>query len=142
MAESVTFLPIGRVENSFDAPTTPEIIAEGESRIVVDPALLPGLTGLEAGDRILVVFWFHKSQPILRGCSGSAMEIDRDKLLQHPRGDSSRPRRGVFDLRTPVRPNPIGVTNVEILDIGGHEMRVRGLDALNGSPVLDIKPVR
>ena len=60
-------------------------------------------------------------------------------LLQHPRGDRSRPRRGVFALHTPYRPNPIGVTVVDLLSVEGNVLRVRGLDALNGTPVLDIK---
>lgn len=122
----ISFIPIGYVENEFDAPTAPETIAAAESRIVIAPELVEGLKGLEAGRQVIVVFHFHLVQSY--------------DLLQHPRGDRSRPKLGVFALRTPYRPNPIGVTVVDLLAIEGNVLRVRGLDALNGSPVLDIKP--
>ena len=123
----VTFTPIGCVENDFDVSTTPETIAAAESRVVVAPEFVEGLTGLEAGQRVIVVFCFHLVQSYA--------------LLQHPRGDGSRPKRGVFALHTPYRPNPIGVTVVDLLSVEGNVLRVRGLDALNGTPVLDIKLV-
>ncbi len=122
---TITFTPIGYVENDFDAPATPEAIAAAESRVVVAPEFAEGLTGLEAGQRVMVVFHFHLVQSYA--------------LLQHPRGDRSRPRRGVFALHTPYRPSPIGVTVVDLLSVEGNVLCVRGLDALNGSPVLDIK---
>ena len=124
---AVTFTPIGYVENDFDAPATPETIAASESRVVVAPEFFEGLTGLEAGQRVMIVFHFHLVQSY--------------SLLQHPRGDHSRPKRGVFALHTPYRPNPIGVTVVDLLSLEGNVLRVRGLDALNGTPVLDIKLV-
>ena len=98
----------------------------GESIIVLDPALEPGLEALEKQDKILVLFHFHLSE----GWT----------LRQHPRGDKTRPKRGVFALRSPRRPNPIGVTEVELLEIRGNVLRVRGLDAVDGTPVLDLKP--
>ena len=140
--EPVTCVPVGWIESEFDSPTMPEVMARGESRIVIHPALAEALTGLEAGDRIMVIFWFHKSAPLLRQGKGLELLVGRDRLLQHPRGDRSRRKRGVFDLRTPVRPNPIGVTIAELVSVDGNVLRVRGLDALNGSPVLDIKPAR
>jgi tRNA-Thr(GGU) m(6)t(6)A37 methyltransferase TsaA len=124
---SFTFNPIGYVENDFDAPATPETMAAAESRVVLAPEFVEGLKGLKAGQRVMVVFHFHLVQ-----CYA---------LLQHPRGDRSRPRRGVFALHTPYRPNPIGVTVVDLLSVEGNVLRVRGLDALNGTPVLDIKLV-
>ena len=99
---------------------------EAESRIVLDPAFVPALGGLEAGQQVLVLFAFDRSEGY--------------ELFQHPRGDTSRPRRGVFALRSPRRPNPIGATEVTLLSIEEDGLRVRGLDALNGTPVLDIKP--
>ena len=75
---------------------------------------------------LLVVFVFHRSQGF--------------DLLQHPRGNQSRPKRGVFALRSPNRPNPIGITEVELLAIEGNILTVSGLDAINGTPVLDLKP--
>ena len=126
MNRAITFTPIGRVENAFTSPAAPEKIRQVESRLVIEPELTPALTGLEAGQRIVVVFHFHLSPGY--------------DLLQHPRGDLTRPKRGVFALRSPRRPNPIGVTTVELLAVEGNVLRVRGLDALDGSPVLDIKP--
>jgi tRNA-Thr(GGU) m(6)t(6)A37 methyltransferase TsaA len=123
---SITLRAIGYVENEFDGPVPADAMREAESRIVLDPAFVPGLGGLEAGQQLLVLFIFHLS----RGY----------ELFQHPRGDTSRPRRGVFALRSPRRPNPIGLTEVQLVALEGDRLRVRGLDALNGTPVLDIKP--
>jgi tRNA-Thr(GGU) m(6)t(6)A37 methyltransferase TsaA len=122
----IVYQAIGRVENEFDEPVPPPEIRAVESRIVLDPSLTEGLKGLEPGRRIMVVFCFHRSQGF--------------DLLQHPQGDRSRPRRGVFALRSPRRPNPVGVTVVDLVAVEGNVLRVRGLDAINGTPVLDIKP--
>ncbi len=119
---------IGYVKSDADESTSPDAWASVESRIVLDPAFTEGLTGLEAGKEILVVFWFDRSKGF--------------DLMQHPKGDTSRPKRGVFTLRSPHRPNPIGVSQVQLLGIEGNVLRVRGLDAFDGTPVLDIKPVK
>jgi tRNA-Thr(GGU) m(6)t(6)A37 methyltransferase TsaA len=124
--QDIVYRAIGRVENSFDEPAAPYEIRAVESRIVLDQSLTEGLRGLEPGRQIMVVFCFHRSQGF--------------ELLQHPQGNRSRPRRGVFALRSPRRPNPIGVTVVDLLAVEGNVLRVRGLDALNGTPVLDLKP--
>ena len=126
MHDSIVYRVIGHVENVFDAPAAPEEIRAVESRVILDHALAEGLTGLEAPRQIMVVFYFDRSQDF--------------ELLQHPRGDKSRPKRGVFALCSPRRPNPIGVTVVDLIAIQDNVLRVRGLDALNGTPVLDIKP--
>jgi tRNA-Thr(GGU) m(6)t(6)A37 methyltransferase TsaA len=122
----IAFRPIGIVENAFDEPVAPEQIRAAESRLVIDPALVEGLQGLEAGESIMVVFHFHRSQGYV--------------LRQHPRDDQSRPARGVFALRSPRRPNPIGVSVVDLLAVEGNVLRVRGLDAIHGTPILDLKP--
>ena len=122
----IVYRAIGRVENDFDEPAPPPEIRAVESRIVLDPSLTEGLKGLEPGRRIMVVFCFHRSQGF--------------DLLQHPQGDGSRPRRGVFALHSPHRPNPVGVTVVDLMAVEGNVLRVRGLDAINGTPVLDLKP--
>ena len=93
---------------------------------VIDPPLAEGLTGLKPGAHVMVVFVFHRATG--------------HELLQHPRGDAARPKRGVFALCSPHRPNPIGVTVAELLGAEGNVLVVRGLDAINGTPVLDIKP--
>jgi len=125
--ETFQFQIIGYVENEFQEPTKPDKLRASLSRIVLAPELLEGLTGLEPGMALLVVFVFHRAE----GYS----------LLQHPRGDRNRPKRGVFALRSPNRPNPIGVTEVELVAIEGNTLTVHGLDALDGTPVLDLKPV-
>jgi tRNA-Thr(GGU) m(6)t(6)A37 methyltransferase TsaA len=124
--ESITYQAIGHVENDFEETAAPEKIRSVESRIVLDPALTEGLRGLEPNQRVMVIFYFHRSQGY--------------DLCQHPRGDRSQPQRGVFGLRSPRRPNPIGVTVVDLVAIEGNVLRVRGLDAINGTPVLDLKP--
>ncbi|MGC9395908.1 MAG: SAM-dependent methyltransferase [Anaerolineae bacterium] len=123
---AIVYQAIGHVENEFDEPVSPSEIRAAESRVVIDSSLAAGLKGLEPGHRVMVVFCFHRS----RGFD----------LLQHPRGDRSRPRRGVFALRSPRRPNPVGVTVVDLVAMEGNVLRVRGLDAIDGTPVLDLKP--
>ena len=125
-SDAISFRPIGRIEADTRARSTPEIIVRHPSRIVLDPKLTDGLQGLQPGDRIMVLYEFHLSR-------GHA-------LLQHPKGNRTRPKRGVFALRSPHRPSPIGVTVVTILDINNNVLRVQGLDAYDGSPVLDLKP--
>ncbi|MGD2155759.1 MAG: tRNA (N6-threonylcarbamoyladenosine(37)-N6)-methyltransferase TrmO [Anaerolineales bacterium] len=123
---SVTFHPIGYVNNEFDGPASPDEIRSVESRLIIEPFLIDGLKGLETGQQIVVIFYFHRSE-------GYA-------LFQHPRGNQSRPKRGVFALRSPNRPNPIGVTVVDLIKIEDNVLRVRGLDAINRTPILDLKP--
>ncbi len=124
--EELILHPIGRVENGLSISTPRATLKETVSKIVLKPELAPGLDGLERESRILVVFHFHLAE--------------ESELHQHPRGDPSRPRRGVFALRGPRRPNPIGVTEVELLEIRENVLLVRGLDAVDGTPVLDLKP--
>lgn len=95
-----------------------------ECTLVLEPEWAPALKGLEAYARADVLYWLHMSQ--------------RDLLLQSPKSDGQT--RGTFSLRSPVRPNPIGLSQVVILGIEGNRVRVRGLDCLDGTPLLDIKP--
>lgn len=125
-AQPLYFQAIGHVENEFVEPNSPELLRSVDSRIILDPSLVEGLTGLQPGQQLMVVFYFHRSKGF--------------DLLQFPRGDRSRQKRGVFALRSPRRPNPIGVTIVELVGIVGNLLRVRGLDAIHGTPVLDLKP--
>jgi L-fuculose-phosphate aldolase len=85
------------------------------------------MEGLGPGQEILVVFWFHHSTHY--------------DLRQHPKGDKTRAKRGVFSLRSPHRPNPIGITQVRITGIENNVLYVTDLDAFDGTPILDIKPV-
>ena len=124
--QAITFTAIGHVENQFDEPVSSEEIRAVESRIVLNPDLVLGMQGIEPGQQLMVVFHFHRTEGF--------------NLLQHPRGVLIRPTRGVFALRSPRRPNPIGVTIVDLISVEGNVVRVRGLDAINGTPVLDLKP--
>ena len=89
------------------------------------PEFRQGLEGIEAGQTIMVLFWLHQSA--------------RDILKVHPRGKKENPLRGVFSTRSPVRPNPIGVSELRVLHIDGTRLRVRGLDVLDQTPIIDIK---
>ena len=103
-------------------------ISEAESIIKILPKYGDGLHRVAAGDWLDVLYWMHKLDP------------DRRKLLKvHPRGDMSRPLKGVFGLRSPMRPNPIGVTTVRVKRVEQDALLVAALDAEDGSPVIDIK---
>jgi tRNA-Thr(GGU) m(6)t(6)A37 methyltransferase TsaA len=98
-----------------------------DASIVIDPRVVDGLDGLNAGDEVLVLTWLDRA--------------DRGVLRVHPRGDRTRAPQGVFATRSPDRPNPIGLHRVEIVAIDGATIRVRDLEAIDGTPVLDLKPV-
>ena len=122
--------PIGVVRSSLeDLDAAPKQGTEGgaEAWIDLDPAFLGGLADVRAGDRLLVLTWLHLS--------------DRDTLKVHPRDDTTRPLRGVFSTRSASRPNPIGLHEVEILEVDGARLRVAPLEAVDGTPVVDLKPV-
>ena len=123
---------IGHVESPLrDRADAPNQGDEGapDAWIVVDAAMRLGTRDLEVGAEIIVLTWFDRA--------------DRDVLELHPRGDPDRPRTGVFSTRSPDRPNPIGLHRVEIVAIDDTRgrIRVRNLEALDGTPVVDIKPV-
>jgi tRNA-Thr(GGU) m(6)t(6)A37 methyltransferase TsaA len=92
----------------------------------MEEKVLQGLHGIHAGDKLFVMCWFHMA--------------DRETLRVHPRGDSAIPKRGVFATRSPDRPNPIGLSLVDVLAVEGPILKVRGLDAVDGTPVVDLKP--
>jgi tRNA-Thr(GGU) m(6)t(6)A37 methyltransferase TsaA len=121
---------IGRVESPLaDMESAPKQGDEGapDAWIVFEPGVLDGLQGIAAGDELLILTWLDRA--------------DRDILVVHPRGDMSRPPEGVFGTRSPHRPNPIGLHRVEVVSIDGERMRVRNLEALDGTPIVDVKPV-
>jgi len=118
--------PIGHVENEWREPAPPEAIRATPSRLVIDREFVPGLDGLEPGQRLTVVFHFDRA--------------DGYELRQHPRGDHARPRRGVFAICSPRRPNHLGVSFPLLLRRDDNVLHVTDLDALDGTPVLDIKP--
>jgi tRNA-Thr(GGU) m(6)t(6)A37 methyltransferase TsaA len=123
--------PIGRVHSSLKRPAdAPKQGFEGapNARLEIEPAFTRGLDGIEKGQEVLVLTWLHRGK--------------RDVLAVHPRDDLTQPLTGVFATRSADRPNPIGIHRVKVLaidDSGGLE--VQGLEAIDGTPIIDIKPV-
>jgi tRNA-Thr(GGU) m(6)t(6)A37 methyltransferase TsaA len=121
---------IGRVESVLtelsDAPRQPDEGAP-DAWLVIDERYVSALDGLEPGTDVLLFTWLDRA--------------DRETLTVHPRGDASRPLTGVFATRAPARPNPIGLHEVQVLEVDGPRVHVRHLEALDGTPILDLKPV-
>ena len=123
--------PIGWVHSPLRRRTdAPRQGHEGapNARLQIEPAFLPGLEGLRAGQDILVLTWLHEAR--------------RYVLAVHPRDDLTQPLAGVFATRSADRPNPIGLHPVKVLSIEADgSLHVQGLEAIDGTPVIDIKPV-
>jgi tRNA-Thr(GGU) m(6)t(6)A37 methyltransferase TsaA len=121
---------LGRVESELtDLESAPRQADEGapSAWLVFEREMLEALRTLRIGDEILLLTWLDRAQ--------------RDVLSVHPRGDTSRPEEGVFSTRSPHRPNPIGLHRIEITAIEGARVQVRHLEAVDGTPILDVKPV-
>jgi tRNA-Thr(GGU) m(6)t(6)A37 methyltransferase TsaA len=120
---------IGQVESPLrrceDAPKQGDEGAP-EAWLVFEEAMADGLRGLKVGDELLVLTWLDRAS--------------RDVLTVHPRGDRSRPATGVFSTRSPHRPNPLGLHRVGVLAIDGPRIRVSDLEAVDGTPIVDVKP--
>ena len=120
---------IGRVESPLtERAGAPKQGDEGapEAWLVFEPRMAAGLHGIAAGDELLVLTWLDRAR--------------RDILRVHPRGDPARPEQGVFNTRSPDRPNPIGLHRVTVVAIDGLRVRVDALEALDGTPIVDVKP--
>jgi len=120
---------IGKIRTSYktvaDCPGQARS-QNGVSRIELDPEMLPALKGLELKSRIQVLYWFD--------------EADRSALQRVPKWSEANEKLGVFALRSPMRPNPIALSTVELLKIDGNVLTVSALDCRDGTPLLDIKP--
>jgi tRNA-Thr(GGU) m(6)t(6)A37 methyltransferase TsaA len=126
--EQIVLTPIGHVESPLTDPASaPKQGFEGspDAWLVLDPGVLDGLDGLAAGDEVIVLTWLHLAP--------------RDVLRVHPRDDPANPERGVFSTRSQSRPNPIGVHRVRIVSVDGPRVAVRDLEAVDGTPIVDIK---
>src|SRR5262245_23307441 len=112
-----------------DRERAPNQGSEGapDAWIELTPSVQDGLEGIAPGDELIVITWLHESR--------------RDVLKTHPRGDETIPLAGVFATRSPDRPNPLGLHRVTVLEIAGRELKVGPLEAIDGTPVVDIKPV-
>lgn len=122
--------PIGWVESPLvDLGSAPNQGDEGapDAWLVFEPAVRDGLRDLRAGSEVIVVTWLDRAS--------------RDVLTVRPRGDPARPLTGVFSTRSPDRPNPVGLHRVRIAAVDGTRVRVRNLEALDGTPIVDVKPV-
>src|SRR5215471_766157 len=122
--------PVGKVESSLvERAAAPAQGDEGapDAWLVMDSGISDALVDLIPGTDILVLTWLDRAR--------------RDVLAVHPRGDPSRPLTGVFSTRSPDRPNPIGLHRVTVQEIHGTRVRVSNLEALDGTPILDLKPV-
>ncbi len=122
--------PIGFIQSPIrkreDAPKQGREGAP-DAWLEVNPALADALHGLGVGDEIIVITWFHQSQ--------------RDVLQVRPRGDVNNPLTGVFATRSPDRPNPLGLHRVTVLQINGNRLQIGPIEAIDGTPVVDLKPV-
>jgi tRNA-Thr(GGU) m(6)t(6)A37 methyltransferase TsaA len=127
---TVELHPIGIVESPLsDRAEAPKQGDEGapDAWLVFDASVTAGLEGIAAGDALLVLTWLDRAR--------------RDVLRVYPRGDVSRGEHGVFTTRSPDRPNPIGLHRVRVAEVDGTRIRVHDLEALDGTPIVDVKPV-
>jgi tRNA-Thr(GGU) m(6)t(6)A37 methyltransferase TsaA len=129
---ALALVPVGYVQSPLvDLDSAPRQGDEGapEAWLVFQPRVADGLRDLAVGDDLLVLTWLDRA--------------DRGVLKVHPRGDRSRPATGVFSTRSPDRPNPIGLHRVQVLAIDPSRLRVQvsGIEALDGTPIVDVKPV-
>jgi tRNA-Thr(GGU) m(6)t(6)A37 methyltransferase TsaA len=121
---------IGYVESRLSDPAAaPKQGDEGapQAWLVFDESVAPGLGDLRPGDAIVVLTWLHRAR--------------RDALVVHPRDDPAAPETGVFSTRSADRPNPVGLHPTSIVEIDGLRVLVAGIEAVDGTPVIDVKPV-
>jgi tRNA-Thr(GGU) m(6)t(6)A37 methyltransferase TsaA len=127
--KSFDVTPIGYVRSVLkERADAPRQGSEGapDARLEIDAAFVRGLDGIEAGQEIWIFTWLHQAK--------------REVLEVHPRGDGLNPLKGVFATRSPDRPNPIGLHLAKVLSVDGHWLEVQGLEAIDGTPIVDIKP--
>jgi tRNA-Thr(GGU) m(6)t(6)A37 methyltransferase TsaA len=120
--------PVGRVESPLaDLADAPNQGDEGapQAVLVFDPGVGVALADIAPGDPLVVLTWLDRA--------------DRDVLAVHPQSDRSKPLTGVFSTRSPARPNPIGLHEVVVVDVDGLRVTVHPLEAIDGTPVLDVK---
>ncbi len=122
--------PIGVIQSPLkDRADAPRQGSEGAPNawLQVNSTVAEGLEGIEVGSELIVITWFHEAR--------------RDVLKLHPRGDKANPLTGVFATRSPDRPNPLGLHRVTVLEITGNRLKVGPIEAIDGTPVVDLKPV-
>jgi tRNA-Thr(GGU) m(6)t(6)A37 methyltransferase TsaA len=130
MLDPISLVTIGYIRSALrDPDEAPRQGSEGapEAWLDVKPEFAPALRGLDPGDEVVVVTWLHLA--------------DRAVLEVHPRGDRSHPLTGVFLTRSPHRPNPLGLHRVRVYEIRGTSLRIGPIEAIDGTPVVDIKAI-
>lgn len=125
--EQYIFKPIGYVRTSADSVPRHWSVSDLEGEIVINPEFKEGLRDIKPGDKIVIIFCFHKSPP-----------FSPEKLIQKP--PHLDEKKGVFSTCSPHRPNPIGLSVVEVIEVSENIIKVRRIDMFDGTPVLDIKP--
>lgn len=128
--EDFRLQPIGYIRSTLQSRReAPKQGSEGapDAWLDLDPAFAPGLLGLAPGADVIVITWLHRA--------------NRQVLEVHPRGDPANPLTGVFFTRSPDRPNPLGLHPVTVREISGHRLRIGPMEAIDGTPVVDIKVV-
>jgi len=128
MIRKISFKPIGYVRTDADEDQIRKDRKNVLSEIIISEELTEALDGIEDFSHLFIIFHMHKAF------------TERIDLKVHPRGRLDLPLVGVFATRSPYRPNPIGLTLVELIERKGNKIKVRGLDAINGTPIIDIKP--
>jgi tRNA-Thr(GGU) m(6)t(6)A37 methyltransferase TsaA len=126
----VNLRSIGTIRSALRDPAdAPRQGSEGapDAWLEVEPAFARALTGIAPGDDVLVITWLHRA--------------DRDVLETHPRNDPATPLTGVFATRSPDRPNPLGLHRVTVRDVAGTRLRIGPIEAIDGTPVVDVKAV-
>jgi tRNA-Thr(GGU) m(6)t(6)A37 methyltransferase TsaA len=124
----INLTPIGFVKNSIIERGT-EGCQTVTSKIIIKEDLKEALSRIDEFSHIIVIYWMHK----LPSSQRSVVKV-------HPKGNQNLPLVGVFATHSPARPNPIGITTVKVLELSDNVLKVTGLDAMNGTPVLDLKP--
>ncbi len=127
---SYTIEPIGVIRSELDSREAAPLQGyEGapEAWLELTAPVEQGLVGITAGDDVIILTWLHRAR--------------RDVLQVHPRGRLEAPLTGVFATRSPDRPNPVGLHRVSVLEVAGQRLRVAPMEAIDGTPVVDIKPV-
>ncbi|MGW7687087.1 tRNA (N6-threonylcarbamoyladenosine(37)-N6)-methyltransferase TrmO [Kribbella sp. NPDC054772] len=130
MTDDLILHPIARVESALgsraDAPRQGDEGAP-DAWVVFDDSVRPALADITPGDELILITWFDRA--------------DRTAQTVYPRGDTTRPPTGVFSTRSPDRPNPLGLHRVTVLAVDDLRLHVNNLEALNGTPIVDVKPV-
>ena len=123
--KEITLQPVGFVKNDVREPRFGNFAGE-ISEIILDEKFTDALTGIEEYSHVIIVYWMDR--------------VSRSVMTHRPQGNPNVPVVGIFSCRCPERPNPVAITTVSLLERDGNRIKVQGLDVLDGTPVIDVKP--